>query len=319
VQQTSKQIGSKNTFNVYGNVTMKQTPGTPNHNPSAPMGELNVHFDNNTLYPGQVEFDSSERVVHIETDDDGNYEFAILTNGANGGNDTWTTVFALARDPFWEAKYGDILGNFTSSFKTPIYHVPNGNGCYYDGPPGVAPPPVATLDRDRFAGRWYQHKIDIKQFTFQGGVNSKCASNFFTIKTDSVTGRQYISNLGSAQIGANVGTDKFQISKSAITPADDGSGRTSVYFPPGDLFPNSPPITASEWVLDVGGPDGQPYEWHIATDGPNYSAMFLNTRKPELDEDILAHFNVFVDNSHFWQKIVDQQQPSNCRYAEPTN
>ena len=316
-QQTAKQIGTKTSFIVYGNVTQKKTPGTPNHNPSAPLGELNVHFDNNTLYPGQIEFDSSERVVHLEMDADGNYDFAILTNGIKGGSNDWTTVFVLAREPDWETKYGDVLETFTANFGTAIYHVPNGNGCYYDGPAGVAPPPVEKLDEVRFAGRWYQHRIDIRQFSFQGGINSKCASNLFTQRTDSTTGRQYVSNLGSAQIGDDVGTDKFKISRSAITPAADGSGQTSVYFPPGDLFPNSPAITASEWVVDVGGPEGQPYEWHIATDGPKYSAIFLNTRSPTLDPEILAHFNAFVDTTHFWQNVVNQEQPSNCKYAAP--
>ena len=52
-----------------------------NHDPAAPAGELHVRFDANT-FPGppMPAFDSGERVVHVETDADGNYDFAILTN-----------------------------------------------------------------------------------------------------------------------------------------------------------------------------------------------------------------------------------------------
>jgi len=214
-------------------------------------------------------------------------------------------------------KYAETLQEYTSDagFNTSLYMVPNDVGCYFGGPPGVAPEPVQNLDKNKFAGRWYQHRIDKRQYSFQGGVNSKCASNLFTPKTDPVTGNVYIDNVGSAQIGDNVGSDKFKISHSAITPAADGSGVTSVYFPPGDLFPNSPAIKASEWVVDVGGDADGKYEWHIATDGPKYNAMFLNTRETVLKPEILQHFKDYIKSSGYWQDVVEQSQPSNCKYA----
>lgn len=133
-------------------------------------------------------------------------------------------------------------------------------------PPGAPNQPVASLDLERYAGRWYE-VARLPQF-FQ----RRCTGETTATYTRLADGRIEVLN--------RCATEGMPLEARGIARPAGGGGALEVSFLPGWL--SWLPAWGAYWVIDL----DPAYQWAVVG-GPKRKALWILSRSPDIDPALL--------------------------------